>query len=521
MREDIWYVNNSITGEKDLSLRKLLGKGYDDAWFLNCKVRYRFFCGARSTKKSKNIIGYEPIFKILSDSRRNILIARQNDSDNRQSTFENICGCIIDLGLEKVFKISKNPLTIEYVKTGQQIIFRGLNNPTSLNGITFAHGYFTDAYIDEAFEIPSFEDFRKLDGSIRGKLPDDLFFQITLCFNAWDGDSWINQEFFRNRLEDDYAYLDRDDVTYMDYYDPDFIGPYGKGLYLHKSTYKINDFRADDYDLAAQEMKRKAPEIYKVEFLGMFGNTTAAVYPEWNDSLIFPITHTLEKDVRTNMPILDFADFTIGIDTGLSDGAGHVKKVLKNEDPAVKVRAATAMSLQAISRDLNKLVFIKEYFHSNNPADNVFNTDNRENLGLPQQADALIKYIILWINQYSSAPNLLMKGVINIYVDSADLGFRQIMEMKANEYGLYNLRFIASTKLSIQSRVDFWRLLMAYGDLIVSNECKNLVREIKNARRGKKGEAREDGNDHILTASEYGATPILPILRRWKTFKQH
>lgn len=519
MREDIWNNSDTIDG-KTLSLRKLIGKGYDAAWFLNCKVRYRLFCGARSTKKSKNIIGYEPILKILSDPRRNILIARQNDSDNRQSTFENICGCIIDLGLEKVFKISKNPLTIEYIKTGQQIIFRGLNNPTSLNGITFAHGYFTDAYIDEAFEIPSYDDFRKVDGSIRGKLPDDLFFQITLCFNAWDGDSWINQEFFKNRLEDDYAYLDRDDVTYMDYYDPDFIGPYGRGLYLHKSTYKINDFRAPDYDLSAQEMKRKAPEIYKVEFLGMFGNTSAAVYPEWHDGLVIPINNIIGRK-ENGAPLMDFAEFTIGIDTGLSDGAGHVKKVLKNEDPAVKVRAATTMCLSAITKDLNKLIAVDEYFHSNNPADNMFNTDNRDNLGLPQQADALIQYIIKWTNQYSNLGTILMRGMINVYIDSADLGFRQVMEMKANEYGLFNIRFMPSTKLSIQSRVDFYRLLMAYGDFQVSEKCPNLKREIKNARRGKKGEAREDGNDHMLTCIEYGSTPMLASLRRWKTFKQH
>ena len=222
MRDDIFVYDSK--GEQAISMAKLLGKGYTRAWFTNCHCRYRLFCGARSTKKSKDIMGYEPIFKILTDPRRNILIARQNDSDNRQSTFENIWGCIIDLGLDNVFKISKNPLMIEYLKTGQQIIFRGLNNPTSLNGITFSHGYFTDAYIDEAFEIPSFDDFRKLDGSIRGRLPKDLFFQITMCFNAWDGDSWLNQEFFKNRLEDDYATLDRDDVTYMDYYDPDFVG---------------------------------------------------------------------------------------------------------------------------------------------------------------------------------------------------------------------------------------------------------------------------------------------------------
>lgn len=519
MRDDIFIEKN---GQKVLSMNKLIGKGYTKAWFTNCKVRYRLFCGARSTKKSKVIIGYEPLFKILSDPRRNVVILRQNDSDNRQSTFENICGCIIDIGMENVFKISKNPLTIEYLPTGQQILFRGLNNPTGLNGITFAHGYWTDAYLEEAFEVGSFEDFRKLDGSIRGRLPEGLFFQITMCFNAWDGETWLYEEFFKNRLEDDYATLDNENTTYMDYYDPEFIGPYGRGLYLHKSTYKINEFRnTGDYDAAAQEMKRKAPEIYKVEFLGMFGNTGMACYPEWSDSLVLPINEIVGKNPNTNQPNMRFTDFAIGIDTGLSDGTGRTIKVAKNEDPNVKIRAATTMTLSAITSDLNKAVVIDEYFHTNIKANAIWNTDDQENLGLPAQADRLLQYIVKWINLYSNSGTMLMNGTINVYVDSADVGFRQMLEMKANEYGLYNLRFMASTKISIQSRVDFWRLLMAYGDFVISDKCKNLKREIKAARRGKKGEAREDSNDHCLTCAEYGLQTMMVSLRRWKTFKQH
>jgi hypothetical protein len=342
-----------------------------------------------------------------------------------------------------------------------------------------------------------------------------------MCFNAWDGDSWLNEEFFKNRLEDDYETLDRDDVTYMDYFDPDFIGPYGRGLYLHKSTYKINEFRdKENYDLAAKEMKRKAPEIYKVEFLGMFGNTTAAVYPEFNKELIKPINTLIGRDMH-NFPIVDYADFAIGIDTGLSSGDGKKIKILKNDDPNIKIRAATTMSLVAITSDLNKLVTLDEYFHSNNPNDNATNTDNRENLNITEQADQLIKYIIEWIRLYSTQGTILMNGTINVYVDSGDVGFRQIMEMKAREAGLYNLRFMGSTKKSIQTRVDFERLLMAYGDFIISDKCPNLVREIKNMRKGKKGEAREDGNDHIVNANEYAAAPLLSSLRRWKTFKEH
>lgn len=518
MREDIFIEKN---GQKVLSMNKIIGKGYTKAWFTNCHARYRLFCGARSTKKSKVIIGYETIFKILSDERRNVVILRQNDSDNRQSTFENICGCIVDLGLENVFKISKNPLSIEYLPTGQQILFRGLNNPTGLNGITFAHGYWTDAYLEEAFEVESFEDFRKLDGSIRGRLPDGLFFQVTMCFNAWDGETWLYEEFFKNRLEDDYATLDDPNVTYMDYYDPDFIGPYGRGLYLHKSTYKINEFRnSNDYDLAAQEMKRKAPEIYKVEFLGMFGNTGMACYPEWNDCLVKPIQEIVGKN-SVGQPNMKFADFAIGIDTGLSTGEGRKIAIGKHDDPNVKIRAATTMTLAAITSDLNKVVIVDEYFHTNIKGNMMWNTDDQEQLGLPEQADRLLQYIVKWINLYSDSGTILMRGTINVYIDSADVGFRQVMEMKAHEYGLYNFRFMGSTKLSIQTRVDFDRLMMAYGDYIISDKCKNLRREIKAMRKGKKGEAREGGSDHQKDSEEYAKTPLLSSLKRWKTFKQH
>ena len=149
MREGVYDI---VDGRKVVSLYKLTGKGYERGWFTNCNCRYRLFEGARSTKKSVDILGYEPIFKILSDKRRNVMICRKNDSDNRQSTFENICGRLSDLDLLGTeFKATLNPLEITYLRTGQKIIFRGLNNPTSLNSVTFAHGYLTDIYIEEAF----------------------------------------------------------------------------------------------------------------------------------------------------------------------------------------------------------------------------------------------------------------------------------------------------------------------------------------------------------------------------------
>ena len=519
MREGIFdYVN----GQKYINFSKVIGTGYGNGWFSNCPVRYRLFAGARNTKKSKDILGYEPIMKILSNDKRNVVICRKNDCDNRQSTYENITGCVYDLGLQDRFVFHTNPLEIIYKPTKQKIVFRGLNNPTSLNSITFAHGYLTDVYIEEAFEVDNFSDFRKLDGSLRGKLPDGLFLQITLCFNAWDGECWQYEEFFKGNLEDDYEYLDRDDVTYMDYYNPNWVGPYGKGLYLHKSTYKINEFRDKEvYDLSAQRMKEKAPEIYKVEFLGMFGVTTGKVYTSFNEKeLVIPIQQIIGTD-KYGYPIMDFSEFAIGIDTGLSDGQGKVKTIKKGEDPNVKIKAATTMSLCAITADSSKMVCIDEYFHSNNKSDNASNTDNRENLTEPQQLDACARQIRDWIFEYESSNTILMKGRIPIYVDNADVGFRQSLEIKLREYGIYNCELMASTKRSIRTRISFTNLLMAYGDFLVCDRCKNLIREFRNARKGDKGEPRKDGNDHIINAHEYAVAPFYPNISRWKDFKEH
>lgn len=72
------------------SIYNLIGKGYERGWFTNCKCRYRIFKGARNTKKSYVMIGYETLFKIMMCPLRNVLIVRNTLSSNRFSTFSTI-----------------------------------------------------------------------------------------------------------------------------------------------------------------------------------------------------------------------------------------------------------------------------------------------------------------------------------------------------------------------------------------------------------------------------------------------
>lgn len=510
-------ISTTVNGVRTFDIQKIVGKGFGNGWFTNCHCRYRVFCGARNTGKSKRILGYESLFKIMSDSRRNIVVCRQDDVNNRQSTFANIMRCISDLGLEDFFQSRQQPLEIIYIPTGQKIIFRGLNNPTSLTSLEFSVGYLTDIYIEEAYEVPSFDSFEMLDGSVRAGVDyddegnivkNDIPLQITLLLNPWS-ENWIYEEFFKGNLEDDYEYLESH--KYMDWKDENYQGNHGKGLYLHKSTYKVNEFRdADVVDIAAQKMKEVAFELYKVVYLGMWGAAGAITYTEFS-----------ERNLKTSAELAQYPimAYALGVDAGFSNGEGKKRVVKKGDDPSLRVRAATTMTLVGITVGYNQMINFDEYYHTNIESQMRYNTDNQEEMSMPELAGALVIKILDWKKQYANPANkynMLMKGEINVYVDNADIGFIQTLQMKAREYGLL-ANFIPSTKSPIHGRVLFEKTMLAYGAwLIDRDKCPNLIREIKTARGDDKGNIRTDENDHILTAHEYGSAPFRNNFALWK-----
>lgn len=450
------------------------------------------------------MIGLEVLCKVLSDKRRNILILRNVCASNEYSTFSTLKSLINmpnplypEISFEHLFSIKEKPMEITVKATGQKILFGGMLNATKLTSTKVPRGYLTDVYIEEGFEIKNYEDFRKLDGTIREKLPDGLFHQITICFNAWNIDHWLYEVFFKDRLEDDYHYLETHD--YQDFKDEELVVEkgFGKGLYLHISTYKINEFRDYEiYDIAMLKLRETAPEIYKVEALGMWGNATEQTYPEFNNSLI------MNRQILNNM---QYSCYAIGIDTGLSNGEGKIKY-----GDNAQIRSATTMQLVAITKDYSKVCCLQEYFHSNE-ACIVKKTE-------PQIMEEIIDELLNWQEMYQHAD--IMQGVACVFVDCADIGFRQGLDLMARKKGLFNVKFLPSTKIKIQTRVDFIRLIMAWGEFLISDACPNLAREFRNCRRGDKGEVRSDINDHCINANEYGWQPIINKLKRWKDFKQ-
>ena len=478
----------------ELSLKDIVVPSFAPVFTSNLPspCRYEVIWGARNTGKSHNKGGINPILDILSDPECNIMFVRRNDTDNRQSTFANILQIINSMGLAHVFRSRTSPYEIERISTGQVIFFRGFNNPTGLTSVKVKKGYLKQIIFEEASELDSYDDLIKVDGSLRA--PDGVDLKIVFLLNGWDEDCMIYKTFVAGHPEATYDYLESH--NYWAYYDPEFSLGFGKGLVLHQSTFRANTFRASYYDENAAIVKVKEPERYKVEFLGMWGHTTDVVYPCFTDGNII--------DGYTASHI-EYDHYAIGIDFGVSDGQG---RLLKND-----IGSATTMQLVGITKGMNKIVCIDEYFWSNE-------MQNQKKTG-PEMQKEMIETIMKWRIKYADNWGL-MKGKIPVYVDAADSGgFRQGLELEARRQNIYNCVFQPSTKLRVLSRIDFTNHLMAYQDFLISRDCPNLIREIKQCRRGESGKSREDVNDHAINASEYAWAPFARSITKWKDLKEH
>ena len=167
------------------------------------------------------------------------------------------------------------------------------------------------------------------------------------------------------------------------------------------------------------------------------------------------------------------------------------------------------MELTGLTADNSTLVSINEYFYTNEGKS--VHKDG------PEIADDMIQTLIKWRNLYYFMRN----QVIICYVESADPGdFQGLLRVKAQQRGLINVKFVNSTKNKIQSRVDFDNLLMAFGEHLYTDQCPNLIREVKASKKDEEGHCRMDGNDHALNGSEYSWIPMLPWIKRYKEVKE-
>ena len=236
-----------------LPLKNMICSGYGKFWRSRC--RYVVCKGSRGSGKSKTAALWH-IVMMMKYPLANTLVIRKTERTLRDSCFADLKWAIHRLGVDKLWKVTTSPLQMEYIPTGQKILFRGLDDGYKITSISVSPGYLCWVLIEEAYEITKEEDFDKLDESIRGELPDGYFKRLTLIFNPWSERHWLKSRFFDTPSEDTLAMT---------------------------TTYKQNPW-LDSSDLQLFEnMRLRNPRRYKVAALGEWGVVDGLVYENWEE----------------------------------------------------------------------------------------------------------------------------------------------------------------------------------------------------------------------------------------------
>jgi phage terminase large subunit len=180
-------------------------------------------------------------------------------------------------------------------------LFRGFDDVFKLTSITVEKGVLCWCWIEECFELESEEEFRVLDETIRGTVPDGLWKQITLTFNPWVNSHWTKTRFFDNT-------------------DPD--------AFTLTTTYRCNEW-LDDKDRNLIEITnikeidgkpnpQYNPERYRVIGLGEYGIPGGAYFGEFRTDIHviqpFPIPSHWTRFVTIDYGLDMLAGVWIAID---------------------------------------------------------------------------------------------------------------------------------------------------------------------------------------------------------------
>ena len=310
---------------KKIRLPDLVGKGYKDFW--NFKGRYRVCKGSRGSKKSRTTALFF-IYSMMKYPGANLLVVRKVYRTLKDSCFTDLKWAINILGVQDYWSVKESPLEIIYIPTGQKILFRGLDDPLKVTSITVETGNLCWAWIEEAYEINKEQDFNMLDESIRGKIEEPLYKQITLTFNPWNERHWLKKRFFD--VEDD-------------------------NVMAKTTNYTCNEWLDDSDKKLFEDMKKNNPRRYQVAGLGNWGIVEGLVYENWRE---------LEFDWREILNKRRKAKAVFGLDFGYTnDPAAFFCGILDQEQKEIYVFDEIyqkRMQNTAIYRNIEKLGFKKE-----------------------------------------------------------------------------------------------------------------------------------------------------------------
>jgi PBSX family phage terminase large subunit len=247
------------------------------------KYTHYWFPGGRASCKS-SFVGIELPFRIMHDATKGIMsnavVMRKVANTLYDSVYNQLLWGLEKLGVQQYWKVSKAPMEMTYLPTGQKIIFRGADDPLKLKSTKFRIGYCKYLWYEEASEFFGMEEIRNINQTfMRGGDNFAVFYTYNPPKSV---NNWVNTE----------VLIERPDKKVI------------KSTYLEVPK----EWLGEQFFIEAEHLKKTNELAYRNEYLGEATGTGGAVFTN------ITIRHITDEEIKHFANIRDGVDFGYAVD---------------------------------------------------------------------------------------------------------------------------------------------------------------------------------------------------------------
>ena len=237
--------------ERRVNVAELIAPSFDGLFFDVQGHRYTHYwlAGGRGSTKSSFASLCVPLM-LLQNPRCHAVVLRKVANTLRNSVYNQVEWAIDALGLSDAFAARVSPLSFEYRRTGQKILFLGVDDKSKIKSLKLPFGYVGVVWLEELDQFTGMEEIRSL---LQSLLRGGARYWVFYSYNPPKSrNNWVNEE----------ALFDRADRV------------------VHRSTYLGVPpvWLGEQFISEAERLREKNETLYRHEYLGEVTGTGGCVF---------------------------------------------------------------------------------------------------------------------------------------------------------------------------------------------------------------------------------------------------